>query len=282
VLKLVKEAPKAVLVECSVPSHRHRLLVPQPSSAYSTWSSDNSDESNNGKTFCDTNKTENPVDELSTSQHSISRRKGSIKTAAAPWARPSLYTFNPFGRAFHGYLRGTEAKALLKEDGEFLVRKRDTDGEDEFILSFKFKGHLKSYLITYDDNSGLIYIGEREKGYGRLEELVQEGLITMYLDSEAGPYIDLMCDLTRHNNGGNYHLLNSGGSNSSLGRKSSPISDSKTHSPSPSASIVRSLKLYRIFLKIIFSVYREFKLFFNMYDINIIGEKKRKAELAFV
>ena len=57
----------------------------------------------------------------------------------------------------------------------------------------------------FEDTSGLIYVGDRDKGYEKLEDLVQSGLITLYLDQKAGPYIDLMCDLTQFNNHHNQH-----------------------------------------------------------------------------
>jgi len=63
--------------------------------------------------------------------------KGSGTTAAAPWHRPSIYLFNPFGKAFHGYLSHSETHHLLAKDGEFLVRKRDKDNDDDFVLTFR-------------------------------------------------------------------------------------------------------------------------------------------------
>jgi hypothetical protein len=42
-------------------------------------------------------------------------------------------------------------------------------------------------------------LGNREKGFEHLEDLVQEGLVTMYVEHKAGPYIELLYDLTRNN-----------------------------------------------------------------------------------
>lgn len=55
-----------------------------------------------------------------------------------------------------------------------------------FVWICRFNGHIKNFLITFDDTSGLIYVGDRDKGYETLQELVQEGMITMYLDHKAG------------------------------------------------------------------------------------------------
>lgn len=62
---------------------------------------------------------------------------GSGTTAAAPWHRPSIYLFNPFGKAFHGYLSHSETNNILAKDGQFLVRKREKDNDDDFVLTFR-------------------------------------------------------------------------------------------------------------------------------------------------
>lgn len=103
----------------------------------------------------------------------------------------------------------------------------------------------------FDDTSGLIYVGDRDKGYEKLEDLVQSGLITLHLDQKAGAYIDLMCDLTRFNNQHNQQVLNiSNGSHQQyylrqhnhqqLHTNSNSLSSPNSHStlvtvPSPSA-----------------------------------------------
>ncbi|XP_035707142.1 N-chimaerin isoform X2 [Folsomia candida] len=133
-------------------------------------------------------------------------RRRSSKTAAAPWHRPSIYYFNPFGSSFHGNLSRPSVKRLLAEDGHYLVRKRAEDGDDEFVLSVKFNGRVKNFKITFDDTSGLIYLESREKGFEHLEDLVQDGLVTMYVEHRAGPYIDLLYDLTRND----HHRLGGG------------------------------------------------------------------------
>jgi hypothetical protein len=106
-------------------------------------------------------------------------------------------------------------------------------------------------------------VGDKDKGCASVQKIVPEGLITLYLDNAAGPYIDLMCDLTQnHHQGGGVGKANNnrnsysvGGSNNnnanasmgSLGRRTPSSStapsdfiqfQNKNHSPSPSTSIV--------------------------------------------
>jgi len=51
---------------------------------------------------------------------------------------------------------------------------------------------VKNFILSWDESTGFLYVGEKTKSYPTLQELVQEGLITLYLDQKAGSYIDLM------------------------------------------------------------------------------------------
>lgn len=105
--------------------------------------------------------------------------------------------------------------------------------------NYRFNGHVKHFVIMFDDTSGLIYIGDRDKGYEKLEDLVQSGLITMYLDQKAGPYIDLMCDLTHFNNQRNQHASRNGS------RHHHQNNHRQHHSPSSHSSLMTSSSISR-------------------------------------
>lgn len=84
-------------------------------------------------------------------------RRQSCKTAAAPWHRPSIYYFNPFGGAFHGNLTRSSVKRQLSLDGHFLVRKRMEDGDDEFVLSVKLVNNSSTLFQSCLNLSFLIW-----------------------------------------------------------------------------------------------------------------------------
>lgn len=73
---------------------------------------------------------------------------------------------------------------------------------EEILLTFgflcsRFCGQVKNFLLSVEETTGFLYMGEKGKSYPTLQELVQEGLITLYLDQKAGSYIDLMCSIAR-------------------------------------------------------------------------------------
>ena len=112
-----------------------------------------------------------------------------------------------------------------------------------FSLLCRFNGHLKHFMISCDDATGFLYVGDRDKPYHSLQELVQEGLTTLYLDLKAGCYIDLMCDLTNFHNGSS---LKNGHSKFNYSNNTSRKNSS---SPSPSASTASRSSIVSLKLK---------------------------------
>ncbi|KAG8325517.1 N-chimaerin [Homalodisca vitripennis] len=91
-----------------------------------------------------------------------------------------------YGNVFHGALSHGEAASILSQDGDYLVR---LSGHI-YTLSLRFKGKVKHYKLYYD---GQHYV--KDKRFGTLAELVADGLLTLHMECEAGPYIVLMSDM---------------------------------------------------------------------------------------
>ncbi|CAG7724327.1 unnamed protein product [Allacma fusca] len=213
-LKLVNEAPKASCVEC-------KGLITSSGSNSPTSDTEFNNNISLSSLILSNGSSSGCTKASSTLNGTSTTSTSTIATTTTNNCWDQLDVSNPFGKAFHGYLLHSQTLELLTKDGQFLVRKQDND--DDFILSLRFNGLVKHFIISCDDSTGFLYVGERDKPYHSLQELVQEGLTTMYLDLKAGCYIDLMCDLTHFHNGTNGHQkFNHSRKNSS--------------SPSPSAS----------------------------------------------
>lgn len=67
---------------------------------------------------------------------------------------------------------------------------------DHFVdlhnIYFRFCGKVKHYKLYFD---GHHYV--RDKRFDSLQDLVADGLITLHIEAEAGPYIALMSDMVR-------------------------------------------------------------------------------------
>ncbi|XP_028967452.1 N-chimaerin [Galendromus occidentalis] len=96
-----------------------------------------------------------------------------------------------YGKEFHGLMERSEAEAIVRAEGEgsFLVRESSRE-PNQFSLVFLFDGHPRNYRLYYTDDQH--YVGA--KRFNNLEDLVADGLITMYLDTHAGEYINQMCN----------------------------------------------------------------------------------------
>ncbi|XP_046684323.1 beta-chimaerin [Homalodisca vitripennis] len=104
-----------------------------------------------------------------------------------------------YGNVFHGALSHGEAASILSQDGDYLVR---LSGHI-YTLSLRFKGKVKHYKLYYD---GQHYV--KDKRFGTLAELVADGLLTLHMECEAGPYIVLMSDMVRYEHSPAYLTLN--------------------------------------------------------------------------
>ncbi|CAL1276657.1 unnamed protein product [Larinioides sclopetarius] len=92
-----------------------------------------------------------------------------------------------YGREFHGKISREEAERLLVEDGCYLVRESQR-AVGQYTLSMKFGGVTKNFKLYYDKKH---YVGE--KRFDTIQDLVADGLISMYLEAHAGDYIATMC-----------------------------------------------------------------------------------------
>ncbi|XP_067144575.1 N-chimaerin-like isoform X2 [Centruroides vittatus] len=119
-------------------------------------------------------------------------------TLKAEGSRPSHY-----GREFHGKISREEADRLLQEgDGCYLVRESQR-ANGQYTLSMRFGGITKNFRLYYD---GKHYVGE--KRFDTIQDLVADGLITLYLEAHAGEYIAMMCVESRYEDSP-YMTLNS-------------------------------------------------------------------------
>ncbi|KAF7635328.1 hypothetical protein Mgra_00005295 [Meloidogyne graminicola] len=95
-----------------------------------------------------------------------------------------------YGKEFHGFIDRDEAEKLISVVGEgaYLVR-ASRRSEDAFTLHVVFDGVVNNYKLFYD---GAHYIGT--KRYDSIETLVEDGLISMYVEKHASNYINSMAN----------------------------------------------------------------------------------------
>ncbi|KAL9967693.1 hypothetical protein ACROYT_G025979 [Oculina patagonica] len=92
-----------------------------------------------------------------------------------------------YGKEFHGSISREEADELVSEaDGCYLVRESQRS-RGSYTLTMRFGGVSKNFRLYYD---GLHYVGE--KRFQTIQDLVADGLITMYIDTYAKDYVDTM------------------------------------------------------------------------------------------
>ncbi|XP_031574844.1 N-chimaerin-like [Actinia tenebrosa] len=92
-----------------------------------------------------------------------------------------------YGKEFHGSISREEADQLVKgQDGCYLVRESQRQ-PGSYTLTMRFGGASMHFRLYYD---GMHYVGE--KRFQSMEDLVADGLITMYMDTYAKDYIDTM------------------------------------------------------------------------------------------
>ncbi|KFD52962.1 hypothetical protein M514_06078 [Trichuris suis] len=107
---------------------------------------------------------------------------------------PNLITGQPpfYGSEFHGLISRDESSRLLALAGEgsFLVRQSQR-AEHSYTLCIRFDGTTKNYKLYYD---GQHFVGE--KRFDTVEQLVADGLISMYIERHAAEYIRRMAEET--------------------------------------------------------------------------------------
>lgn len=92
-----------------------------------------------------------------------------------------------YGKEFHGCISREEADELVSEaDGCYLVRESQRS-PGSYTLTMRFGRVSKNFRLYYD---GSHYVGE--KRFQTIQDLVADGLITMYIDTYAKDYVDTM------------------------------------------------------------------------------------------
>jgi hypothetical protein len=57
-------------------------------------------------------------------------------------------------------------------------------------LYFRFSGNIKHYRLYQDNKDGTYYV--KEKRFSSVKDLVADGLVTMFIEKEAGTYLEKM------------------------------------------------------------------------------------------
>ncbi|KAK7068291.1 N-chimaerin, partial [Halocaridina rubra] len=97
---------------------------------------------------------------------------------------PDCPTF--YGLEYHGSISQHKCQDYLALDGSYLVR-HSKNAVGFYTLSLRFGKDIKHYRLYYD---GKHYVGE--KRFDTLHDLVADGLVTMYLEDQAGEYLKNM------------------------------------------------------------------------------------------
>uniref|UniRef100_A0A914UX35 N-chimaerin n=2 Tax=Plectus sambesii TaxID=2011161 RepID=A0A914UX35_9BILA len=102
-----------------------------------------------------------------------------------PSNRPKYY-----GPEFHGLIDREETEQLLAAAGEgaYLVRESQRSA-GAYTLCMRFDGKALNYKLFFD---GQHFVGE--KRFDSMDDLVADGLISMYVDKHAADYIKRMAD----------------------------------------------------------------------------------------
>uniref|UniRef100_H2YZ16 Uncharacterized protein n=1 Tax=Ciona savignyi TaxID=51511 RepID=H2YZ16_CIOSA len=99
-------------------------------------------------------------------------------------SRPHFY-----GPECHGLVSRIEGGALCREDGDYLIRESQNDrGRFTLVMRYIVLGVVKNFKLYYED--GKHFVGE--KRFDSVYDLVEDGLITMFVESKAQDYIERM------------------------------------------------------------------------------------------
>ena len=93
-----------------------------------------------------------------------------------------------FGNEFHGRISREHSALLLRSDGEYLVRESVNEA-GMYCLVMKINGCLKNYRLFFD---GAHYAVGDQKKFDKLTELVEDGIIHMFIEHRAKNYIETM------------------------------------------------------------------------------------------
>lgn len=93
-----------------------------------------------------------------------------------------------FGNEFHGKISREHSALLLRSDGEYLVRE-SVNESGMYCLVMKINGVLKNYRLFFD---GAHYAVGDQKKFEKLTDLVEDGIIHMFIEHRAKNYIETM------------------------------------------------------------------------------------------
>ncbi|KAI8497242.1 N-chimaerin, partial [Branchiostoma belcheri] len=92
-----------------------------------------------------------------------------------------------YGREFHGMISREETDALLGDvEGSYLIRESQRQ-PGSYTLAIRFGGITKNFRLYYD---GKHFVAD--KRFDTIQNLVADGLITMYIEAKAEEYIKRM------------------------------------------------------------------------------------------
>ncbi|KAG8225298.1 hypothetical protein J437_LFUL001912 [Ladona fulva] len=194
-------------------------LNPSGSETESIWHTDLRTKPNDkAKTIFDPPSPVLPVwkPDLYKLQQEAPKPKQIICARALPYPTPSHY-----GTEFHGPIGHAEAASLLDEDGAFLVREsRSHTSENSsesvdsriYTLSLRYDGKVRHYRLHYDGCYHRVVGGDgimpaSSKCFPSIAALVADGLVTLHLESRAGPYLRTMSAISSYE-GSPYMTLN--------------------------------------------------------------------------
>ena len=94
---------------------------------------------------------------------------------------------NQFGSEFHGLISREHSALILRSDGEYLVRE-SASSPGQYCLVFRINGILKNYILTFNGT----HFSVGDKKFEKLSDLVEDGLIHLYIETKAKNYIETM------------------------------------------------------------------------------------------
>lgn len=98
---------------------------------------------------------------------------------------------NFYGSEYHGPISHKQAAKLLMNDGEYLIR-LSPNSDNFHTLSLRLCGIIDHFKLYYDGRQHYVH---EKKRFAKVEDLVMDGIITLYLERKAGSYIKLMHDI---------------------------------------------------------------------------------------
>ncbi|CAL4069559.1 unnamed protein product [Meganyctiphanes norvegica] len=133
---------------------------------------------------------------------------------------------------YHGAISRHMCTALLTQEGHYLVRESQKP-QDCHTLTLRFGGAIKHYRLYYDNN--LHYVGE--KRFDSVEDLVADGLVTLYMESKAGHQLRSMATTASYIDSPHYTLSRPARISTLNNKHVIRTDDTQAHISKPSSSL---------------------------------------------